>query len=103
MRKKLASYLIPALAGAAALALLIAGTGRIDAKTEDESARTLETAIRRAAVQCYAIEGRYPPSLAYMERQYGLTIDREKYTVYYTVFADNLLPDITILANQNGG
>ena len=32
---------------------------------------TLKKAIARASVQCYAIEGRYPPSIEYLEEHYG--------------------------------
>lgn len=43
----------------------------------------LTDAIRRASVQCYSIEGRYPPSVEYLEDNYGIVIDRERYNVFY--------------------
>ena len=49
-------------------------------------------------VNCYAIEGRYPATLEYVEEYYGLQINRERYDVFYEVFADNIMPEITVLS-----
>ena len=67
---------------------------------DDQGRRQLEEALRRSAVACYAAEGIYPPDLTYMEEHYGLQIDTDRYTVYYDVFASNLMPDITVLENE---
>ena len=64
-------------------------------KTEDK--QQLEEALRRAAVACYAAEGIYPPNVEYMVEHYGLQIDSRRYVVSYTSFAENLMPDITVL------
>jgi hypothetical protein len=64
-----------------------------------EGKRQLEESLRRAAVACYAAEGSYPPDEAYLEEHYGVQIDRDRYTVRYEVFAENLMPDITVLEN----
>lgn len=58
---------------------------------------SLRDAIRRASVQCYAIEGRYPPSVEYLEDHYGIVIDRDRYYVFYDGWASNVMPDITVL------
>lgn len=63
----------------------------------EESKLQLEQAIRRSAVACYAAEGVYPPSLDYLQDHYGLQIDHSKYHVVYEIFAENLMPDITVL------
>ena len=48
-----------------------------------------------------AIEGRYPPSVEYLEENYGVQIDHDKYNVFYDGFASNIMPEITvILAEQ---
>ena len=57
----------------------------------------LEQAIRRCAVACYAAEGIYPPDLDYLKEHYGLQIDETRYRVFYEVFADDLMPEITVL------
>ena len=65
----------------------------------DEGRQQLEDTIRRAAVTCYAVEGVYPPTVDYMEQHYGVRIDTKRYTVFYDAFAENLMPDITVLTN----
>lgn len=47
--------------------------------------------------QCYAIEGRYPPSVEYLEENYAVQINRKKYNVFYDGFASNVMPEITII------
>ncbi len=62
-----------------------------------EEATQLETAIRRACVTCYAVEGRYPANLDYIIDQYGVMVDLSRYSVRYDAFAENLMPDITVI------
>lgn len=58
---------------------------------------TLESALARDIVQCYSIEGRYPPSLEYLENHYGLTYDKDTFFVDYIPIASNLYPDVTVI------
>ena len=55
-------------------------------------------AVLRCAVQCYSVEGVYPPDLAYMEENYGLIVNQKRYIVSYDAFASNLLPQVSVLA-----
>lgn len=71
----------------------------LDNGRSEKSLRQLEDALRRACVACYAGEGTYPSSLDYLEEHYGIQIDERRYTVHYTAFAENLMPDITVLEN----
>lgn len=73
-----------------------AGTSSI--KNQQES---LENALSRDIVQCYSIEGRYPPSLSYLEQHYGLTYDKDTFFVDYMPIAANLYPDVTVLFIEN--
>ena len=88
--------LLPLLAAAAALVFLT-GLSNLDRDRSEEGRQQLEEALRRAAVACYAAEGIYPPDLAYLEEHYGIQVDEDRYTVFYEVFASNLMPDITVL------
>ena len=56
----------------------------------------VRSAVRRAAVTCYAVEGAYPSTLDYLKRNYGLIYDEENYFVYYNSFASNILPEIRV-------
>ena len=70
-----------------------------DAQHEEGRAQ-LEMALRRATVACYATEGIYPPTLEYLKQHYGIQIDQSRYSVFYEIFADNLMPEITVLVKE---
>jgi hypothetical protein len=57
-----------------------------------------ERNLRRGAVECYALEGRYPENVEYLIEHYNISVDESKYYVYYNVFASNIMPDITVAA-----
>ena len=46
---------------------------------------------------CDTLEGAYPESLEYLEKHYGLTVNKKEYIVTYEVFADNQLPTVQVL------
>lgn len=94
-------YLLSALILSVCLYLFLIGSQEVSSKTKAEQLNALDQAIRQATVQCYAIEGRYPPSVEYLEEHYGLSIDREKYYVFYDGWASNIMPDITVLPADN--
>lgn len=75
----------------------VVGLRNADEARSGEAVRTLEDGIRRAAVTCYSIEGRYPDKLDYMTENYGVYVDEDKYAVFYEVFASNIMPDVTVL------
>lgn len=62
----------------------------------------IEEVIRKYAVACYAQEGAYPKDIAYLEDNYGLIIDEDKYYYYYDLFASNILPDIEVKSIKSG-
>lgn len=63
---------------------------------EEEKFEILSDAIKRSAVQCYAIEGFYPPNIEYLEDKYGLVVDHGKYVISYQIFASNIMPEIEV-------
>ncbi len=91
------------LAAAAVAAVLIgwqlasSASGR---DMEEESIAALREAVERSARQCYVVEGFYPPSLDYLEENYGLQINTDEFRVYYDVFASNIAPSIQVLSRQ---
>lgn len=100
LRRRLAAA-AACLVLAAALTAAAWGAGRLEADLLGQGAGALRATVLERAVQCYALEGAYPPDLAYLEEYYGLQIDRSRYIVAYEAFAPNLLPDVTVL--QRGG
>jgi len=81
----------------AAAAVFLLGLSRVDAGQGEQGRRRLEESLRRAAVTCYATEGIYPPTLSYLEEHYGIQVDETRYAVFYEIFAENLMPDITVV------
>ncbi len=72
----------------------------VQTRQGEEGRQQLETALRRAAVACYAAEGVYPPTIEYLREHYGVQIEEEHYIVFYEIFANNLMPDITVLERE---
>ena len=68
-----------------------ASKGNIDRQQE-----SLEKAIQRDVTYCYATTGRYPKTLDYIERVYGLTYDRELFTIDYQVRGSKIPPVVTV-------
>lgn len=73
------------------------GVSQVDARNEGEQKATLREALLRAALTCYAVEGRYPTDVTYLEAHYGIVYDKERFIVSIDAFAQNLLPDIRVL------
>lgn len=94
-------WLLAAACAALAVWALLTALSNLKSGSTDEGRRQLENTVRTAAATCYAVEGMYPPTLAYLEEHYGVQIDTKRYTVYYDAFAENLMPDITVLENGN--
>ncbi|MBQ4046811.1 MAG: hypothetical protein IJC93_00380 [Clostridia bacterium] len=92
--------LLPTILLLIVAALAVWGIAQTAATSRETELEQAYESIRRAVVTCYAIEGRYPQSYEYCKEHYGVRIDEEKYTVIYTVFASNLMPDVTILENE---
>ena len=92
--------LIPVLA-VCILLWFFTALGHLGTGQAQEGRQQLETALRRAAVACYATEGVYPPTLDYLTEHYGIQIDRSRYSVFYEIFAENLMPQITVLVKES--
>ncbi|MFR3092748.1 MAG: hypothetical protein ACLTMP_14330 [Eggerthella lenta] len=89
----------------AALALVLAlavggwfAAGAVGQNLREQGAVSVRNAILNSAKQCCAIEGAYPSSLAYLEENYGLVVNRSDYAITYEVFADNVMPNVVVLA-----
>lgn len=102
-KSSLPGYLLSLLIFAGILLLFLFCIRSMAGRTREDRLHALTDAIRRASVQCYAIEGRYPPSVEYLEENYGIVIDRRQYNVFYDGWASNLMPDITVLPVEGTG
>lgn len=79
------------------LLMFLNGIKSVSENTVEKQQESLETALTRSIVQCYAIEGTYPPDLDYLEEHYGLTYDDTLFFVDYQAIGANLMPDVTVI------
>ncbi len=90
-----------AVVAAVVVVLLMLGAvglyGLIDRDLNEQAAAALRQTVIDAAIQCYAVEGKYPESLDVLEQEYGVQINHARFIVTYDVFASNQLPDVTVL------
>ena len=93
----LARYLAMPVFMMAAGYILLVSAGNVNDRQQAESLKQMEDTIHKAVLNCYAIEGCYPATIDYVEEHYGLQIDHDKYDVFYEVFAQNIMPEVTVL------
>jgi hypothetical protein len=93
----LRSAVIPIAFSIAVMGIIVFALRQTEESSRAEAMRILEDSIRRAVVTCYAVEGRYPESIAYVEEHYGIHIDWDRFVVHYEIFASNLMPDIMVI------
>ena len=91
---------LKAIAGIVCAVLAAAGAawaaGYADEQLRKQECAMLQEQVRRAAVDCYASEGRYPQTIDYLVKHYGLVFDGERYSILYDAFASNIMPDIAV-------
>lgn len=97
---RIISMILPLIIFAIIFALVAASLKTTSRSVGSEGVRIAEEAVRRAAVSCYAIEGSYPESYEYLIENYGLAINTDRYVVHYSIFASNLMPEITVISKE---
>ena len=80
-----------------AVFLVASSLSNTNTAQKEKELEQLELSIRRAAAACYACDGFYPPTLDYLVDRSGIKIDEDRFTVFYEVFAENLMPQITVI------
>jgi len=93
----LRSMLVPVFFTLAVMGMIIYGLNQTESSSKAEALRILDDSIRRAVIKCYAIEGMYPESIAYLKEHYHIHIDEDRFIVHYDVFATNIMPDIVVI------
>ncbi|MGE4214711.1 MAG: hypothetical protein AB7E42_08050 [Anaerotignaceae bacterium] len=80
----------------AILGFFIVSTNRMYESSSEDGCRLLIEAVAKTAVHCYAIEGQYPKDIDYLEENYGLSYNHDRYTVHYELTGANLMPGIFV-------
>ena len=102
-RKKLSFYAvrfctaIPLMIFAAVAVIAAVGIDRSESAESAYMTSSLRQNIVRAAAMCYAAEGAYPEKLSYLEENYGITVNEEKYTVHYRLV---IFHSLTVLSHD---
>ena len=68
---------------------------------QEDTNTAIEDAIRKSALECYALEGSFPPSVDYLKKNYGLIVNEDAYFYHYQVTASNMIPDIKVVKRWN--
>jgi len=68
----------------------------VNAANRDEQLIVQLRSIERAAVLCFALEGAYPPCISYLEENYGLIVNRDRFIVLYNAFSSNIRPEVRV-------
>lgn len=89
----------------AILFVVVSGVGiaagiYFDYMSNMQNINLLRQSARKAVVQCYAIEGAYPPDVEYLEENYGLEYNHEKYFIDYEIFASNIMPNVDVFERE---
>ena len=104
---------IKLLAIAAVLVLAVALFSRIDSAQDSAETEIVRSAIKNAALTCYAVEGAFPmddlnedgypvqgSALQYLRDNYQLAYDEDRYFVTYEAFSATVIP--TIYVSERG-
>ena len=85
------------LVAAVLLVAVFLGAKKTEKYSDEQNLEIIEQSIREAIACCYSIEGVYPPDIEYIEDNYGLFINHDKFLVDYDIFASNIMPDVVVI------
>lgn len=95
------SVCLPLAVFAVVFGLVFGGIRSVSQTTAERELESLEQAVRKSSVQCYALEGAYPESLDYLEKNYGLTYDDSRFVISYQAYASNMMPVIRVMQKKH--
>jgi hypothetical protein len=98
-KPNIAVWIAPAFLAVMLVLLSFASKSITDSNRAQEK-ELLSRALERSITQCYALEGDYPPNLAYLTENYGLTYDPDHFFIDYQYIGSNLRPDTTIIEKE---
>ena len=90
-------YIVPSVLFIAIIAWVCTALTNTSGAASRSERAAVKTTVENGITMCYAIEGVYPQSLAYLKENYGIIYDSEKYIVHYDSFADNVRPTVSVL------
>ncbi len=91
-----AGILLAAVLFALVWYLVFSSLGHLADTSKKSGLQQVRAAVEQAMMHCYALEGAYPPDLAYLTEHYGLILDTSRYLFLYEVVGDNVPPIIDV-------
>jgi len=79
------------------IVLFNTGINDLASANEQEALEAARAAVVRSVMTYYAIEGRFPTGIDYLEERYGLAVDRERFIINYRHHGANIMPQITVI------
>ena len=102
IQNKISAYTpLSILLFAAVIIFFLVGITILDSTGEKGGKELLVNTLERDITHCYAVEGQYPPSIAYLEDNYGLTYNKDLYIIDYTLVGSNIRPNVIVLEKNN--
>jgi hypothetical protein len=93
----LLSKLLPLGVICAVVVAVAMAVGAMEDEHIDKQAERVERILRKALIQCFALEGSYPAEITYLEK-YGVMFDHDKFLyVYDEIFASNIMPSLVVI------
>lgn len=80
--------------------LLSTGFYSISKNNISQQKESLEKALKRGILQCYALEGRYPDTLHHLLDNYGIVYNQNLFEVKYEAIASNIMPNVTVIEKK---
>lgn len=95
-----AAFIIPCVLFAAVIVWFVITLSNTSKSADEQELAAVKSTIEKGITMCYAIEGAYPPNLEHLEENYSISYNKDKYIVYYSCFADNVRPKVTVLERR---
>lgn len=92
--------IIPAVLFIGAAVMVMYGLDNTSSADERYMAENQRQSIIRAAALCYSSEGSYPENLEYLEDNYGVYVNDDKYTVHYSYVGGNIPPEVIVTVRK---
>ncbi|MDE6763319.1 MAG: hypothetical protein K2N26_05850 [Oscillospiraceae bacterium] len=93
-------YILSAVLFIAVAAWFVVSVNNADSAAGEKRSQAVYNSIMNGASLCYSIEGEYPPDLEYLEKNYGIRVNSDKYIVDYSYFGANIRPTVTVIEKE---
>lgn len=72
------------------------GLNQTSNNTDVEDVKRVNRMVKTALIECYSVEGFYPEEFSYLQENYALHINDEKYRINYDYQGSNVMPNVVV-------